>query len=56
MRCATPAPPNWPKGAHPINLVQAQLGHSSLATSDRYLRHIAPAALVEAMRRREWSL
>ncbi len=41
---------------HPINLVQAQLGHGSLATTDRYLRHIAPAALVEAMRRREWSL
>ena len=41
---------------HPINLVQAQLGHSSLATTDRYLRHIAPRQLVAAMRRREWSL
>ena len=41
---------------HPINLVQAQPGHGSLATTDRYLRHIAPAPLVEAMRRREWSL
>jgi site-specific recombinase XerD len=41
---------------HPINLVQAQLGHSSLATTDRYLRHIAPATLVAAMRRRDWSL
>jgi site-specific recombinase XerD len=38
----------------PMNLVQAQLGHASLATTDRYLRHIAPAALVEAMRRRTW--
>lgn len=37
-----------------MNLVQAQLGHASLATTDRYLRHIAPAALVEAMRRRTW--
>jgi site-specific recombinase XerD len=38
----------------PMNLVQAQLGHASLATTDRYLRHIAPAQLVEAMRRRTW--
>jgi site-specific recombinase XerD len=40
----------------PLNLVQAQLGHSSLATTDRYLRHIAPAQLIEAMRSRSWSL
>jgi site-specific recombinase XerD len=40
----------------PLNLVQAQLGHSSLATTDRYLRHIAPAQLIEAMRARSWSL
>lgn len=38
------------------NLVQAQLGHSSLATTDRYLRHIAPVEVVAAMRRRTWSL
>jgi site-specific recombinase XerD len=50
---ATPTPPNSPKKAIPINLVQAQLGHSSLATTDRYLRHIAPATLAETMRRRE---
>lgn len=25
----------------PMNLVQAQLGHASLATTDRYLRHPA---------------
>jgi site-specific recombinase XerD len=40
----------------PTNLVQAQLGHSSLATTDRYLRHIAPTQLIDAMRRREWAL
>jgi site-specific recombinase XerD len=40
----------------PLNLVQAQLGHSSLATTDRYLRHIAPAQLIEAMRARSWAL
>jgi integrase len=39
-----------------MNLVQALLGHASLATTDRYLRHIAPHQLVEAMRRRTWQL
>jgi site-specific recombinase XerD len=38
----------------PMNLLQAQLGHSSLATTDRYVRHIAPAQLVQAIRAREW--
>ncbi len=40
----------------PTNLVQAQLGHSSLATTDRYLRHIAPQQLIEAVRTRVWDL
>lgn len=40
----------------PVNLVQQQLGHSSLATTDRYLRHIAPAQLVEALQQREWTI
>jgi site-specific recombinase XerD len=39
----------------PVNLIQAQLGHGSLATTDRYLRHIAPRDLVAAMQAREWS-
>ncbi len=39
----------------PLNLVQAQLGHSSLATTDRYLRHIAPEELVKAMKARIWT-
>lgn len=38
-----------------MNLIQAQLGHSSLATTSRYLAHIAPQELVEAMKSREWS-
>jgi site-specific recombinase XerD len=38
----------------PLNLIQAQLGHSSLATTDKYLRHIAPAELVKAMKARVW--
>ncbi len=40
----------------PVNVVQQQLGHGSLATTDRYLRHIAPRERVEAMQRREWVL
>jgi integrase/recombinase XerD len=39
----------------PVNVVQQQLGHGSLATTDRYLRHIAPAERVAAMRAREWA-
>jgi len=40
----------------PPNLIQLQLGHSSLATTDRYLRHIAPAELVRAMQSRTWAV
>ena len=40
----------------PLNLIQAQLGHSSLATTDRYLRHIAPEELVRALSARTWKL
>ena len=40
----------------PLNLIQAQLGHASLATTDRYLCHIAPQQLIDAIRTREWSL
>jgi len=36
----------------PVNLIQAQLGHASLAVTSTYLSHIAPAQLIEAMRRR----
>ena len=38
----------------PMNLIQAQLGHSSLATTDRYIRHIEPKEVIEAMRSRTW--
>ncbi len=39
----------------PANRIQAQLGHASLATTDRYLRHIAPEELLVAARGREWA-
>lgn len=40
----------------PMNVIQAQLGHSSLATTDRYIRHIAPEEVIGAMRARRWEL
>jgi site-specific recombinase XerD len=41
---------------HPMNLIQAQLGHASLATTSRYLAHVAPAQLIAAMRARTWRI
>jgi len=41
---------------HPLHVIQQQLGHSSLATTDRYIRHLAPKDVIEAMRSREWKL
>jgi integrase len=40
----------------PVPLIQAQLGHASLATTQRYLDHLAPKDLVEAMQRREFEV
>ena len=39
----------------PMPIIQQQLGHVSLATTDRYLSHIAPKQVIETMGRREWS-
>jgi integrase len=38
----------------PIKVIQQQLGHSSLATTDRYINHLAPAQVVAAMQARTW--
>ena len=38
----------------PVPVIQQQLGHASLATTDRYLRHIAPKDVIEVMQQREW--
>ncbi len=38
----------------PMPIIQQQLGHVSLATTDRYLSHIAPKQVIETMGRREW--
>ena len=39
----------------PMNLIQQALGHSSLGTTSRYLAHINPQEVVDAMRSREWT-
>ena len=38
----------------PVPLIQQQLGHASLATTQRYLQHIAPAELIATMQARQW--
>ena len=40
----------------PVNLISRQLGHSGAGIAARYLDPIAPEDVVEAVRRREWSL
>jgi site-specific recombinase XerD len=39
----------------PVNVIRDQLGHSSLAVTDRYLRDIAPADLIALGRSRTWT-
>jgi len=38
----------------PMNVIQAQLGHTNIATTSRYLAHIAPAEVIRVMQGREW--
>ncbi len=37
-----------------IGIISKQLGHRSIATTARYLDHIAPQQVIEAMRQRVW--
>src|SRR5262249_53507135 len=37
-----------------VRLIQTQLGHASVAVTDRYLRSIAPEEAIAAIRPREW--
>jgi integrase len=37
-----------------MNVIQAQLGHSSLATTDLYIRHIAPTEVIAAVKSLDW--
>lgn len=38
----------------PAEVIQAQLGHESLASTDRYLRRMSVADRIDALQRREW--
>lgn len=40
----------------PLHVIQQQLGHSSLATTDRYIRHLNPKQVIDAMKSRDWKL
>jgi hypothetical protein len=48
MREATPDSDRY---AH---VVQAQFGHSNLAVTSRYVSHLQPQAVVDAMQARRW--
>ena len=39
----------------PMPIIQRQLGHASLATTDTYLSHIAPKEVIETIAKREWN-
>ncbi|MCH8852000.1 MAG: tyrosine-type recombinase/integrase [Planctomycetes bacterium] len=39
----------------PLPLIQQQLGHANLSTTDRYIRGLAPQEVVDAMKKREWN-
>ncbi len=38
----------------PINIIRDDLGHTSLAVTDRYLRDVAPTHVIDTMRARRW--
>jgi len=38
----------------PINIVRDDFGHTSLAVPDRYLRDVAPQAVIDTLRARRW--
>ena len=38
----------------PVNVIQRQLGHSSLTTTSEYLNHVAPQDVISAMQGRVW--
>ena len=38
----------------PVHVIRKQLGHSSLATTERYIDHLQPGDVIDAMRKRRW--
>lgn len=39
----------------PLPIIQKQLGHNDLATTARYVDHLAPVHVIQAMQKREWA-
>ena len=39
----------------PVHVIQRQLGHSNLNTTERYISHVAPAQVIAAMQARSWT-
>jgi integrase/recombinase XerD len=39
----------------PVHIIRRQLGHSSLATTARYIEHLSPWEVVQAIQQREWA-
>jgi integrase len=39
-----------------LPIIQRQLGHASLQTTDTYLSHIAPKQVLEVMSNRSWAV
>jgi len=37
-----------------LRIIQKALGHSSLSTTQRYVDHVCPRAVIDALRNREW--
>ena len=42
------------QGGIDVGIISKQLGHSSIATTARYLDHVAPQAVIVTMRARMW--
>lgn len=41
---------------HNLSIIQRQLGHANIKTTDTYLRGLLPIEAVDAVKKREWSL
>ena len=39
----------------PVNVISRQLGHANSSVTARYLDHVAPATVIDTMRRRAWT-
>jgi integrase len=40
----------------PLHVIRQQLGHASLAVTDRYIQALQPTDVIQAMQEREWRL